>query len=308
MIQNRRLFAMLILTATPFAAAGPSDFTVSSGDATFRLSDARGRFVALHFLLKTECPHCQQHVAEIARRAPETAGVLHVFLKPDTDEEIRAWSEKLRSAGVAATIYRDPDARLAREFKIPDGYAFHGQTVHYPAVVLLGPDGQEVFRYVGKDNTDRMAFDALARKVDDLSKHAGIGQYNLAEGALALQGHDPVAYFETGKAEAGRPELTSRHRGVAYRFATPERRLKFAADPEKYAPAYGGWCATAMAEGRKVEIDPANFKITNGRLFLFYKGWLGNALNDWNKDEKALTVKADEQWRKLAPTDAGARK
>ena len=62
-----------------------------------------------------------------------------------------------------------------------------------------------------------------------------------------------------------------------------------------------------MADSRKVEIDPANFKVTNGRLFLFYKGWLGNALNDWNKDEKNLTIRADEQWRKIVSTDATER-
>ena len=287
---------------------GPTDFSVTSGRKTFRLSEARGNFVALHFLLKTDCPYCQQYVAEMTRRAPELAGVVHVFLKPDSEEEIKAWSDKLQQTGVAATIYRDPDAKLAQEFKIPDGYAFHGQSVHYPALVLLGPDAQEVFRYIGKDNTDRLPFDRFAARVSEVSKNASIGQYNLTDGPLALQGFDPVAYVESGKAQAGKSEFSSQHRGVVYRFASVETRQRFAEDPEKYVPAYGGWCATAMADGRKVEIDPANFKVTNGRLFLFYKGWLGNALNDWNKDEKNLTIRADEQWRKIAPTDSTERK
>lgn len=139
------------------ALGGPTNFSVSSGGKTFHLSEARGKFVALHFLLKTECPYCQQYVAETTRRAPEVAGVVHLFLKPDSEEEINAWSDKLRQSGVAATIYRDADAKLAREFQIPDGYAFHGQSVHYPALVLLGTDGREIFRYVGKDNTDRLS-------------------------------------------------------------------------------------------------------------------------------------------------------
>lgn len=287
---------------------GPTDFSVTSGNRTFKLFEARGKFVALHFLLKTECPYCQQYVAETARRAPEVAGVVHVFLKPDSEEEIKAWSDKLQQTGVAATIYRDPDAKLAQEFKIPDGYEFHGQSVHYPALVLLGPDAQEVFRYVGKDNTDRLPFDRFAAKVAEVSKNAAIGQYNLTDGTLALKGFDPVAYVESGKAQAGKSEFSSQHRGAVYRFASVESRQRFAENPEKYVPAYGGWCATAMADGRKVEIDPANFKVTNGRLFLFYKGWLGNALNDWNKDEKTLTVRADEQWRKIAPTDSTERR
>lgn len=125
---------------------------------------------------------------------------------------------------------------------------------------------------------------------------------------MAIKGFDPVAYVESNKAQAGKSELSSQYRGVAYRFATAESRQRFAENPEKYIPAYGGWCATAMAEGRKVEIDPTNFKVTNGRLFLFYKGWLGNALNDWNKDEKNLTDRADEQWRKIATGDSTERK
>lgn len=300
------MFSILIGLAGT-ALGGPADFSVTSGGKTFRLSEARGKIVALHFLPKSECPDCQQYVAETARRAPEVAGVVHVFLKPDSEEEIKAWSDKLQQTGVAATIYRDPDAKLAQEF-IRDGYAFHGQSVHYPALVLLGPDAQEVFRYVGKDNTDRLPFDRFAAKVADVSRNTAIGQYNLTDGRLALKGYDPVAYVESRKAQTGKSEFSSQYRGVVYRFASVETRQRFAENPEKYVPAYGGWCATAMADGRKVEIDPANFKVTNGRLFLFYKGWLGNALNDWNKDEKTLTVRADEQWRKIAPTDATGRK
>lgn len=288
--------------------AGPADFSVSSGDKVFRLSEARGKFVALHFLLKTECPHCQEYVAQTARRAPELAGVVHVFLKPDSEEEIKAWSDKLQQSGVAAAIYRDADAKLAQEFKIPDGFAFHGQSVHYPALVLLDPDSQEIFRHVGKDNTDRLPFDRFASKVTEVSKSAAIGQYNLTDGTLALKGYDPVTYVESGKAQAGKSEFSSQYRGVRYRFASVENRQRFAENPEKYVPEYGGWCATAMADGRKVEIDPANFKVTDGRLFLFYKGWLGNALTDWNKDEKNLTVRANEQWRKIVATDVTERK
>jgi peroxiredoxin Q/BCP len=284
-------------------AAGPADFAVSSGEQTFRLSSAKGSYVALHFLLKTECDSCARHVAEHARRAAELAGVRHVFLKPDDEAAVKRWSDALREQGVAATIYRDADAKLAAEYQIPDGYAFHGETVRYPALVLLGPDGQEVFRRVGKDNMDRVSFDQLAAKVSGLSRPTAVDQYNLGDGGLALAGHDPVSYFEGGKPMAGRKELVSRYRGVVYQFASAENRLKFAEQPAKFVPAYGGWCATAMAEGRKVEVDPYNFKISDGRLLLFYKGWRGNALADWNKDEKELTTRADAAWRKLAPTD-----
>lgn len=292
--------ALVCVVAT--TVAGAADFTVRSGDKTFKLSDARGKFVALHFLMKTECPVCLRHVSEYAQRSAMVAGVQHVFLKPDSEDEIREWVKKLDAAGMGVTIYRDPDAKLADEFKIPGGYEFHGQTVHRPALVLLGPDGAEVFRYEGKDNTDRMPFDRFSAKMAELTRNPAIGQYNLADG-VALQGYDPVSYFD-GKPQPGDTGITSQFEGVTYRFANKESRQKFADNPRKFAPAYGGWCATAMADGRKVEVEPTNYKITGGRLFLFYKGWLGNAINDWNKDEPNLTKRADAEWRKVAPAES----
>ena len=165
-----RIFALMVclLTAAVAVAANPPDFTVTPAPVPFRLSDARGKYVAIHFLLKTECPYCLRHVHTYATRGPaELPDVVQVFLKPDTDAEIADWARKLApgDVGQRPPVYRDPDAKLAQEFTIPDGYAFHGQSVHYPALVLLGPDAQEVFRYVGKDNADRFSFDALKAKV-----------------------------------------------------------------------------------------------------------------------------------------------
>ena len=307
--QSRFVISVLgaLLAAQP-AWTAPPEITLSSGQQTFKLADERGKYVALHFLLKTECPYCLRTVTDYSKKAPTVAGVVHVFVKPDSEEEVRAWSEKVKSSDVDFPIYRDPDARLADELKIPGGYSFHGQTVHYPALVLFGPDGNEVFRYVGKNNTDRLSFEQLAAKVAELSKDPAIAQFNLADGGLALKGNDPVAYLEKGVAAPGAPEIASQYRGVSYRFANAENRQKFAADPQRFLPAYGGWCATAMAEGRKVEVDPANYKVTGGRLFLFYKGWRGDALKDWNKDEKNLTARADEQWRKIAPSTGMEKK
>jgi peroxiredoxin Q/BCP len=139
------------------------------------LSDAKGRYVAIHFLLKTECPLCLRHVNTYATRGPaELPDVVQLFLKPDGDAEIAAWAAKLPAGDGAArpAIYRDPDAGLATAFGIPSGFQFHGQTVHYPALVLIGPGGNEVFRYVGKDNADRLPFDLLKAKVADLKSKA----------------------------------------------------------------------------------------------------------------------------------------
>ena len=123
-------------------------------------------------------------------------------------------------------------------------------------------------------------------------------QDNVDKNHLAVQGYDVVAYF-AGSPAKGDARFTATHGGHTYRFASEANRKTFTDAPDKYAPQYGGWCATAMAKGEKVEIDPKTFKVTNGRLFLFYNGFWGNALKDWNADEAALTRKADAQWVKV---------
>ncbi len=128
----------------------------------------------------------------------------------------------------------------------------------------------------------------------------GPQHYNVGADKLAIGGYDPVSYLDKNLAAKGRPELTATNETIVYRFATDENRRRFVAAPEKYRPAYGGWCATAMAKGEKVEIDPTNFKVTHGRLFLFFRAFYGNALKDWNKDEANLTLKADANWKRLA--------
>ena len=286
--------------------AAPTDFTVDAPAAgkTFKLSEAKGKYVALHFLLKTECPYCLKHTRDYAVKSAGTPDVIHIFLKPDGIDEIKAWSDKANRGDEFAdvAIYHDADAKLADQFEIPGGYQFHGQTVHYPALVLLDPAGQEVFRYVGKSNADRLAYEQFAAKLVELPAKpaAALAQYNLGADKVALSGYDPVGYLTQNKALKGRKEINSSHRGVTYCFATDENKKLFLASPEKYLPTYGGWCATAMAKGEKVEIDPTNFKVTNGRLFLFFKAFYANAIKDWNKDEPGQTAKADANWKKIA--------
>ena len=163
---------MLLSLATQASHANPHDFTVRSVTSTnvFKLSEAKGKFVALHFLLKTECPFCIRHTHDYAQKSAGDSRVVHVFVKPDTDAEIKAWASKLSEDSLRVTIYRDPDAALAKAYNIPDGYKFHGQTVHFPALVLLNGDGQEVFRYVGKSNTDRFPHEKFSAKLQELTQ------------------------------------------------------------------------------------------------------------------------------------------
>lgn len=142
-------------------AAPPADFTVESPthNVKFQLSQAKGKVVVLHFLLKTECPVCLRHTHAYARLAADQPEIVHIFLKPDSVEEIRKWTNRLSREDLkeAPVIYRDPEAALAKAFQIPDGYRFHGEVVHYPATVILDGSGAELFRYVGKNNSDRLS-------------------------------------------------------------------------------------------------------------------------------------------------------
>lgn len=126
-----------------------------------------------------------------------------------------------------------------------------------------------------------------------------IKQFNLDD-KVAIQGYDPVAYFATGKAVKGSNKFGVSHQGVTYYFSSEANKEEFKKNPAKYEPQYGGWCAYAMgAKGEKVSIDPKTFKITNGKLYLFYNKLFNNTLTDWNKDESNLQHKADANWQKI---------
>jgi YHS domain-containing protein len=122
--------------------------------------------------------------------------------------------------------------------------------------------------------------------------------YNVKQN-LALEGYDPVSYFD-GKPKEGDEEIRITHKGLIYQFATQANLNKFKANPDKYEPAYGGWCAYAMGEsGEKVKVDPETFKILEGKLYLFYNFWGNNTLTEWGKDEKKLKAAADNSWKRI---------
>jgi YHS domain-containing protein len=122
--------------------------------------------------------------------------------------------------------------------------------------------------------------------------------FNLEKG-LALEGYDPVAYFMQGKARKGQKNISAVHQSVTYYFASLANRDEFKANPSRFEPEYGGWCAYAMGEsGEKVEVDPETFKIIDNKLYLFYNKYFNNTLKSWNKDEVRLKKNADVNWKK----------
>jgi YHS domain-containing protein len=128
-----------------------------------------------------------------------------------------------------------------------------------------------------------------------------VKHFNLDKQKLAIEGYDPVAYFPEGggKPLKGSDKISVAHKGVVYRFANEANKALFLKTPEKFEPQYGGWCAYAMALGEKVEIDPKSFKITEGKLYLFYKSFFNDTREKWLKEEAALATRASANWKSI---------
>ena len=113
---------------------------------------------------------------------------------------------------------------------------------------------------------------------------------------LALKGYDPVAYFTLGRPIKGDARLTFEWKGATWRFSTTEHRNAFIAEPERYAPSYGGYCAWAMSQGRLANIDPEAWKIVSGKLYLNYND---DIQKRWERDIPGFIAKADVEWARL---------
>ena len=125
-------------------------------------------------------------------------------------------------------------------------------------------------------------------------------EFNLNSDGIGIKGYDPVAYFTQNKAVKGSSSNAVYYSGVTYYFSSAANKELFKANPAKYEPQYGGWCAYAMGDdGSKVSIDPSTFKVLNGKLYLFYNSWGNNTLKKWNKNEVVLKQAADKNWQAL---------
>jgi hypothetical protein len=115
-------------------------------------------------------------------------------------------------------------------------------------------------------------------------------------GRVAIHGYDPVAYFVEGGPRKGRSELAVERNGARWLFWSVANRARFEADPERYLPAYGGYCAYGVAQGYLVKIDPEAWTIVDGRLYLNYDRSISET---WRKDVPGYVHKADGNWPRL---------
>jgi YHS domain-containing protein len=109
----------------------------------------------------------------------------------------------------------------------------------------------------------------------------------------AVSGNDPVAYFTAGKPTPGRADLTFVHEGATFRFSSPENRAAFIANPDKYAPQFGGYCAWAASQGRLAGPDPSIWRIVDGKLYL---NCSKDAEAKWLTDVPGNIQKAEMFW------------
>lgn len=129
-----------------------------------------------------------------------------------------------------------------------------------------------------------------------------VSEHNLDSERLAIQGYDPVAYFDEGGAlpTRGKASLTAEHEGAVYRFASEANRELFLADPARFEPAHGGWCSYAMSKNVKYRIDPEAFRVSQGRLLLFADTDYVEFDGDWVPEEAKLLRTADDNWKRMS--------
>ena len=126
---------------------------------------------------------------------------------------------------------------------------------------------------------------------------AGAQSQSFSEGGAAIRGYDAVAYHTEGRPVRGNAAFTFDWSGATWRFASAANRDLFAADPSRYAPAYGGFCAYAVSEGYTAPTDPNAWRIVNGQLFLNYNRTIQRR---WEQDIPGRILRGNANWPRLS--------
>ncbi|MFK7732608.1 MAG: YHS domain-containing (seleno)protein [Pseudomonadales bacterium] len=115
-------------------------------------------------------------------------------------------------------------------------------------------------------------------------------------GNIAIEGYDPVAYFQQNQAVEGSKKYQHEWQGAKWNFSSGANRDLFAADPTKYAPQYGGYCAYAVSQNTTAGVDPDQFTILDGKLYLNYNAKIQKK---WQQDRDSYIDQADKNWPKV---------
>ncbi len=119
---------------------------------------------------------------------------------------------------------------------------------------------------------------------------------------VAVQGHDVVAYFTEASAVRGSSEHVSQWHGAEWHFSSAENKAKFDADPQRYAPQYGGFCAWGVgAKNDLFPIDPNAWKVVDDKLYLNNSE---NVQKTWLQDQSGFITQGDQNWPGLVKANA----
>jgi YHS domain-containing protein len=111
-----------------------------------------------------------------------------------------------------------------------------------------------------------------------------------------IRGYDPVAYFTEGRPVPGKPDISEEYGRAKYLFSSEANRGAFKDYPEKYIPQYGGYCAFGVFEGKKIDIDPASWRIVDGKLYFNHSPVV---LDMWSKDINKHLQESEKNWPKI---------
>jgi YHS domain-containing protein len=114
--------------------------------------------------------------------------------------------------------------------------------------------------------------------------------------SVAIRGYDPVAYFTEGRPVKGEPRFRHEWNGATWQFASRENLERFSADPARYAPQFGGFCAYGVSRGYKVGTDPDAFTVHDGKLYLNYSLPVQDT---WRQDTDAYIGQGRANWETL---------
>ncbi|HRK64743.1 MAG TPA: YHS domain-containing (seleno)protein [Terricaulis sp.] len=113
---------------------------------------------------------------------------------------------------------------------------------------------------------------------------------------VAVGGYDPVAYFTDGRPVRGSAEFRTMHQGFEYRFASAAHLAAFRANPARYLPQYGGYCAWAVSQGYTAAGNPRNWRIVDGKLYLNYNSEIQQR---WERDIPGFIRSGDANWPRV---------
>ena len=119
---------------------------------------------------------------------------------------------------------------------------------------------------------------------------------NKTRDGVAIEGYDPTAYFTESRPVRGDSAHSHQWGGATWYFASEQARKLFTQNPEKYVPQFGGYCSNGLADDHKIGADPKNWRIIDGKLYLFFSDY---GREQWSGNVKSLIEAADETWQEL---------